>query len=129
MSICQAIGCYNTKGKHPGIYHPFPDPNLNKEQATLWLKNLASGYTLQSFIFDNSKVLCGEHFHPDCYETVKINKTNNLPGYFSRTSQLKKGALPTIFKNKVYDIINVNGEKRTSVVKFEEIRVGTLVNF
>lgn len=109
MPSCQAYGCANTSGKSPGkiSYFHFPDPNKEKARAEKWLHNIGTGYNLQSFKFSRSKVVCSDHFHENCFE---IDMQAKLMGYLPKRRNLRPGALPSIFKHRVYDMINMDGE-------------------
>ena len=109
MPSCQAYGCSNTSGKTTGkiSYFHFPDPSKEKARAERWLHNIGTGYTVTSFKFSRSKVVCSDHFHDNCYETDMRAK---VMGYESKRRNLKSGAVPTIFHHKSYDTINMDGE-------------------
>ena len=109
MPSCQAWGCANTSGKTAvkKHYHKIPEPPKEIQRAERWLHNIGTGHTPQTFKFGSSKVVCSDHFHPNCYEEDKIAKTLGIE---SKKVALKVGAVPTIFKHKIYDEINMSGE-------------------
>ena len=108
MPNCQAYGCKNESGRTPvkRSYHYFPDPKKENSRAGAWLHNIGTGFTINTFNFDK-KVVCGEHFHPNCF---KVDMKAKLLGYTPKRTLLKPGAIPTIFVHKTYDVININGE-------------------
>ena len=76
-------------------------------QAERWLHNIGTGYAVESFYF-KGRVVCSDHFHANCFE---VDMMANVMGSTSKRRNLKSGAVPTIFKHKTYDMINMNGCK------------------
>lgn len=62
-------------------------------------------------MFGKNKVVCEDHFHPD---RIKDDMRGRMTGVKSKRKELVCGAVPTIFKHKTYDIINMDG---TSILK------------
>lgn len=116
MPTCLAIGCANTTGKTrvKKSYYRVPRPNsdFEKARADRWLLNLQIGHTAETFDFTKDKVVCEDHFHVDCYQSRAYVPPSELPSEVRiRKRSLKEGALPTIFSNCVYDVINLDGTK------------------
>ena len=63
---------------------------------------------VNTFEAGKDKVCCSDHFHKDC---SKRNFRSELKPYYSKklNTDLVDGAIPTIFKHKVYDVINMDG--------------------
>ena len=109
MPFCQAHGCSNQTKK--GLsFHRFPDITKEKERAERWLHNMGTTSTPKTFQFNKFKYVCGDHFHPDCYEE---NLQAKMLGY-KAAKKLKPGAIPSLFKHKTYDIINMDGTSATT---------------
>ena len=110
MPSCQSYGCSNkSSGKRRNLnvsYFHFPDSKKDKARAERWLHNIGTGYSVESFNF-KGKVVCSSHFHANCFE---VDMMANVMGYTSKRRNLKSGAVPTIFKHKTFDMINMNGE-------------------
>ena len=68
---------------------------------------LEQDYTVESF-YSKGKVVCSDHFHANYFE---VDMMANVMGNTSKRRNLKSGAVPTIFKHKTYDMINMNGCK------------------
>ena len=68
MPSCLAYRCSNTTGKvKDKHFYRFPDPNKEKLRAVRWLPNMGnSKYTINNFVASRNKVLCEDHFHPNC---------------------------------------------------------------
>ena len=115
MPSCQAYGCSNTSGRTPGklSYFRFPNSVHEKSQVERSLHNIGTGQTINTFKFGRDKVVCSDHFHRDCLE---IDLRAQHLGYTPKRTNLKPGAVPTIFKHKVYSLINMNGETGTERV-------------
>ena len=69
---------------------------------------VGTDYTVNSFVFNKNKVVCEDHFHPNC---IAVDKQAELLGYVSKRRNLKSGAVPTIFSYKTFSVINMNGEE------------------
>ncbi|XP_029440771.1 zinc finger and SCAN domain-containing protein 2-like isoform X2 [Rhinatrema bivittatum] len=97
MPQCQAYGCKNKLGKSPGIsFHAIPNPEkrpAEARRAAQWLKNIGTGFTLETFKFGCHKVVCSAHFQPDCFERDLCSELLEL----KPRNKLKLDAVPTIF--------------------------------
>ena len=84
---CKAIYCSNTTGNSPGkIYFQFPNPKIERKQAEIWLKNISTGYNINTFKFSKDDVTCSHHFHENCFQ---IDMTAKLVGYEPKRRTLK----------------------------------------
>ena len=117
MPTCLAPGCSHTTGKVKKKFFPFPKPNneAEKERVKKWFANLKTGLKVESFQFGHNSVLCEDHFHPNCFARDFQAELMNTP----LKKKLVTGAIPTIFKHKIYDQINVDG---TSAIPRETSR-------
>lgn len=112
MPSCQAYQCANTSGKtsEKRSYYRFPNPILEKDRAEKWLYNIGTGHSVNKFKFSRDKVVCSDHFHQSCFAIDKIAATL---GHEAKRKNLKSGSIPTIFRYKTYDIVNMDGESST----------------
>lgn len=116
MVYCAAINCANKPRKDKKYnekrnYYCFPRPEKEKERFRQWLHNIGrSDWTLSNFTWNRNKTVCSDHFHPSCLQENRMAQV--MPDYLPKTHKitLKPGSIPTIFKHKVYDVININGE-------------------
>ena len=107
MVFCQASGCSNGTRNRKHFFR-FPNPLKDRERCKRWLENIGTGLTLETFVFNNNKRICSDHFHLNCLEEDKVSKVLNIE---SKKVCLVAGAIPTIFKHNVYSMINMNGEE------------------
>lgn len=109
MPTCIALGCSNTSGRlkeRTGFFQvPMPKNEDEKKRAARWLHNIGTGHTLNSFKFNETKKVCEDHFHPDCFER---NLQAEMLGYTAK-KKLKPAAIPTIFSFCVFDQIDMDG--------------------
>lgn len=108
MPSCGAHGCSNTSGRTEGkSYFIIPDPAKNRELCVRWLHNTGnSSLTISNFVYKRSSVVCSDHFHPLCFE--RDIRSEICPS-FKKKVKLVPGAIPTIFKHRTYDQINIDG--------------------
>ena len=60
------------------------------------------------------------YFHDNCFQVdVKVK----LLGFEPRRRTLRPGALPTIFKHKVFHIINMNGETANGIRSRKRVQI------
>ena len=119
MPSCQAYGCSNTTGKANGKrFYSIPNPKKKNEKtrAATWLHNIGTGYNVHNFNvhnfkFGNTKFVCSDHFHQDCFNHVKRELIEKYVDPSKCYLELLPGAVPTIFKHRVYDLINMDGKK------------------
>ena len=106
MPSCSAFGCSNNTST-PGIrsYHRFPNATKNLALLAAWIHNIGTGFTVHTFRDNKYVRVCSEHFHPECFVEDKIQL---LLGYKPK-AKLKDGAIPTLFKHKIYQRINIDG--------------------
>ena len=106
MPSCAAFSCSNTTGRSNKQVFVIPNPIKNsaeKARAAKWLHNMGSIYNIKTFSSLSMKVLCEDHFHPDCF---KIDlKAKLLKG--EDRKMLVDGAIPTIFSHNEFDQINM----------------------
>ena len=116
MPFCLAFGCSNASGrnvKNKGFFK-IPDPKIQKyrEQCKRWLHNMGnSEYDINNFVAKQYRVICSDHFHPDCFK--RDLKRELCPDYKETRvkRELVDGAIPTLFKHRNYDQINMDGTK------------------
>ncbi|XP_057311857.1 uncharacterized protein LOC130649569 [Hydractinia symbiolongicarpus] len=115
MPSCLAYGCSQTTGrvtaKKSFFMIPKPVNTTEKLRAAQWLHNIGTGLNVETFPFGKNKVVWEDHFHPDC---IKDDLKGRLTGIPSKRKELLCGAVPTIFKHKTYEFINMDG---TTVLK------------
>ena len=106
MPNCKVIYCRNTTGKTPGkiSYFQFPNLKTERKRAEIWLKNISTGYNINTFKFSKDDVFCSHRFHENCFQIYMKAK---LVGYEPKRRTLKPGVLPTIFKHKAFHFINM----------------------
>ena len=96
MPTCIAYGCSNTAKKSDikrGFFQvPFRKNKEEKKHAARWLHNIGSGYVRTIFILTALK---------------EISKAEMLN--YRAKMKLRPGAVPTIFKHRVFDQINMDG--------------------
>lgn len=108
MPYCAAFGCTNQTGKEKNKnFYQIPDPKQEKQRSASWIHNIGNAkYDKKRFIKSKDRVVCGDHFHPDCFQ-------RDLKFELKLTKKEKKtlvpGAIPTIFAHKIYDHINIDG--------------------
>ena len=134
MPTCAAHGCVNTTGrlkeKKSFFRIPRPVKESEKKRAAKWLHNMGMGQNVKTYVFGQDKVLCQDHFHPSC---LKEDMRAKILGYKPKKEkqELLPGSLPTIFKYKIFDQINMDGTKvmsrgtslkRTQEMEREEVR-------
>ena len=109
MPTCIAYGCSNTSGKSDikrGFFRvPVPKNEEEEKRAARWLHNIGTGYTVNMFRFTVGNKVCEDHFHPDCFEKNLQAEMLN----YRANRKLGSGAVPTIFKLRVFDQINMDG--------------------
>ncbi|XP_057291883.1 uncharacterized protein LOC130614472 [Hydractinia symbiolongicarpus] len=115
MPSCLAYGCSQTTGrvttKKSFFMIPKPVNTTENFRAAQWLHNIGTGLNVETFPFGKNKVVCEDHFHPDC---IKDDLKGRLTGIPSKRKELLCGAVPTIFKHETYESINMDG---TTVLK------------
>ena len=136
--MCLAVGCTSFTGKknvEKKSFYRIPNPLNEYKRAARWMHNMAnSSLDINNFVATKDKVVCSDHFHTDCFK--RDLKYELMPTY-KQKRDLVSGAVPTIFKHKVYDAINIDGtfvvnrlsasHKRT--LQLERSQVATLVYF
>ena len=85
---------------------PRPVNESEKLRAAKWLHNIGTGHDVKHYNFTKDRVVCEDHFHPDCF---KVDMKAKLLNYEPRSKTLVPGAIPTIFSHKVYAQINMDG--------------------
>ncbi|XP_066916354.1 uncharacterized protein [Clytia hemisphaerica] len=120
MPSCLALGCTNTTGKpkekeEPKSFHRIPDPQKYRLLSARWLNNMANAkWNLYNFEANRNRVLCSDHFHLNCYARdlmAELLGTDKFHQRKRRDRKLVEGAIPTIFKHKIFDEINIDGTK------------------
>ena len=112
MPMCLAADCTSFTGKKnvdKKSFYRIPNPLNVYKRAARWIHNMAnSSLDINKFVATNDKVVCSDHFHPDCFE--RDLKYELMPTKQNKPRRnLCSGAVPTIFKHKVYDEINMDG--------------------
>lgn len=112
MPSCLAYQCANTTGRtneKKGFFIvPRPVNRTEKLRATRWLHNIGTGLNINKFTFGKNSVVCEDHFHPLC---IKDDIKARVMGLVPKKKALVDGAVPTIFKHKVYEEINMDSTK------------------
>lgn len=111
MPVCLAVGCLNKSGKNDtNHYFKIPDPKKDSELCSRWLHNIGNAkWNIRNFEAKPHRVVCGEHFHSDCFERDLMFELMPDQANWQRKMILRTGAIPTVFKHKVFDIINLDG--------------------
>lgn len=124
MPSCKAICCRGNwkAGKTHGkiSYSQFPNPKTERKPAKAWLKNISTGYNINTLKFSRDDVICSHCSHENCFEADMKAK---LLGYEPKRRTLKPRALPTIFKHKVFHIINMNDETAEGIRSRKRIQI------
>ncbi|XP_077983994.1 uncharacterized protein LOC144438722 isoform X1 [Glandiceps talaboti] len=98
MAVCQAIGCSNKIGRVPGkSFFKIPDAAKHNDLAKQWLCNIGVECSVSNFKFSKNKVVCEDHFEPDCFQRDLRNELLNCP---QKRKLLKEGAIPTLTLTK-----------------------------
>ena len=65
MPSCKQIYCNNTTGNTPGkiSYFQLPNPKTERKRAEIWLKNISTGYNINTCNFLKDDVICSLHLH------------------------------------------------------------------
>ncbi|KAJ8049969.1 hypothetical protein HOLleu_02957 [Holothuria leucospilota] len=100
MPECQAYGCVNRRGEEGAgkgkRYFVIPDGKKNPEKRELsqrWLNNIGTGHSVEKFTFGKHKVVCEDHFRPECFEEdIRARLMGETPRKI-----LKPDAVPEIF--------------------------------
>ena len=88
----------------------YPKKKNEKTRAATWLHNIGTGYNVNNFKFGNNQVVCSDHFHQDCFNHVKKELMKKYVDPSKCYLELLPGAVPTIFKHRVYEQINMDGK-------------------
>ena len=102
----RAIARIKISGKS---FYQIPDPKKEQKRAARWIHNIGNAkLNVKTFVPSKDKVVCSDHFHENCIQRdlryeMKLKK--------NRSKFLVVGSVPTIFKHKVYDEINMDGTK------------------
>ena len=102
MPECQAYGCLNKRGEGNSKGKSFfviPDGRKYPEKRELsqqWLHNIGTGHTVEKFSFGKHKLVCEDHFKPDCFkEDLQARLMGTVPKKI-----LKEYAVPEIFVHR-----------------------------
>ena len=105
MPSCKAICCRGNwkAGKTHGkiSYFQFPNPKTERKPAGTWLKNISTGYNINTFKFSKDDVICSHRSHENCFQADMKAK---LLGYEPKRRTLKTRALPTILNTKFFTL-------------------------
>ena len=134
MPYCQAYGCSNKKYKEKDgqLRNYFTFPRIEKDKLRLerWLHNIGTGLQAKTFKWSINRTVCSDHFHENCFTS---NKMAELLQNERKRVTLREGAVPTLFKHKTYDVINMSGERAEApsarVQKMENQKVSDNLNF
>ena len=100
MPQCQAINCSNRQHRGGKSFFQIPDPRKSKFHRALckkWLDLLRNDkLCISNFVGNKSRVVCEDHFLPDCFEGVFSNSVAASLNFKHKRKQLKPDALPTI---------------------------------
>ena len=111
MPSCLAFECSSTTGKvrEKKSFHKIPNPKKEKARASQWIHNMGNAkIEVNKFEASKDKVCCSDHFHKNCFKRNFMSEL--MPNHSKKLStDLVDGAIPTIFKHKVYDVINMDG--------------------
>ena len=133
---------YNTTGKaNERRFYVIPNPKKKNEKtrAATWLHNIGTGYNVNNFKFGNNQVVCSDHFHQDCFNHVKKELMKKYVDPYKCYLELLPGAVPTIFKHRVYEQINMDGKtvkgsrssslKRSQEDEHQQVCIDNFLNF
>ena len=91
MPMCLAAGCTSFTGKknvEKKSFFRIPNPQNEYERAARWIHNMAnSSLGINNFVANKDKVVCSDHFHPDCFK-------RNLKYELMPTQQYKQNRDP-----------------------------------
>ena len=136
MPTCKAYGCSNRTGrlevKKSFFMIPRPVNEDEKLRAARWLHNIGTGHTVANYKFGKDVTLCEDHFDPICFKEDLMTKLTGIKPKTVR-KDLVSGAVPSIFKHKVYNVVNMDGtqilQRPTSIKRREEIERDEVCNF
>lgn len=118
MPSCIVPGCHNNTGKpttEPKSYHQVPDPQKNYPLCERWLNNISNPkYNINKLVASRSRLVCSDHFHSNCFVRdlkLELLDKDQFPLRKKPNTILVEGSIPTIFKNKIFEEININGTK------------------
>ena len=69
-----------------------------------------STWKISNFITTKDRVVCSDHFHPDCFKLLRQTSLAKK----KKRKELVPGAVPSVFVHKVYEEINMDGTKVAS---------------
>ena len=99
--------CPSTTGRAKKKFFQIPKPRSDSQTQRYrrWLTIMKTGLKVETFKYGNSSYLCEDHFHKDCFARNLKAELLHLP----QKKSLVPGALPALFKQRVYDVINMDG--------------------
>ena len=113
MPICAVPGCSNITGScnvEKKSFYQIPNPKLEQTRAARWIHNIGNAdINVNSFVASKDKVVCSDHFHEDCIKRDLRFELMSGKNKSKKRRELVTGAVPTIFKHKTYDVINMDG--------------------
>ena len=102
MPSCQAFNCTNESGRCKKSFFQIPNPDKNAESrrmCKIWINNLKNGkLSLETFKASRNKVVCEDHFTPDCFERNLVAESLN---FFPKKKRLCPNAVPTLVNTSV----------------------------
>ena len=119
--MCQASGCSNRR-TDPGKkgFFAIPDPLKDRERCVKWLNNIGTDkFNIQTYVYHKSRVVCEEHFTPDCFKEDIMAK---VMGYTPSKKLLKPGTVPTIFLHHQTEKKRFSKKRRRERQEQNEVR-------
>eukprot|EP00105_Crassostrea_gigas_P012643 XP_011428697.1 PREDICTED: uncharacterized protein LOC105329205 [Crassostrea gigas] len=124
MPECQAKFCTVRRGQGFNTFS-IPDPKHDYELCKRWIHNLGNKkLNIKTFVFAYHKIVCEKHFEEDCFEDDVEARLMN----FKPRKKLKKGAVPTIFKDSKTPKRREASEKRIKKKEKSELLKNILAN-
>ena len=106
MPQCQVHDCRLKRGLGAGkgvSFFKIPDGSKpeNREIAQKWLHFIGTGHSVDHFEFANHKLVCENHFTPDCFTDDYHIRQCKLFGKTPRHKHvLREGAVPTVVSHR-----------------------------
>ena len=108
MPSCLAFECSSKKFERKKVFIKFPIQKRKRPEQLSGPQYGKCKDQCKHVWSGKDKICCSDHFHKDCF---KRNFRSELKPNHSKklSTDLVDGVIPTIFKHKVYDFINMDG--------------------